>query len=98
MIKRIVRMAFLPEKVSDFLAIFDNSKQKIAEFDGCYSLSLYKDLHDDNVYYTISLWESEAHLDAYRKSELFKNTWQKTKVLFSEKPIAFSISLVDKVK
>jgi len=87
---RIVRMGFAPDKVEAFLELFKRSHQKIRSFPGCLRLELLQDAHDPSVYMTYSWWESEAALEQYRHSELFKATWAKTKVLFNAKPMAFS--------
>ncbi len=91
MLIRIVRMDFDPKRVDDFLALFESVKKKIAGFPGCSHLELCKDAHLDHVYYTFSKWESEDDLEAYRHSELFTDTWAKTKVLFGGKPMAYSL-------
>lgn len=91
MITRIVRMSFKKEEVKTFLEIFDGSKEKIRAFTGCEYLSLHQDHHHPNVYYTISRWENQAKLEEYRKSALFQATWTKTKLLFNDKPLAYSL-------
>ncbi|MEP5614438.1 MAG: antibiotic biosynthesis monooxygenase family protein [Cyclobacteriaceae bacterium] len=91
MLKRIVRMEFDPERVEDFLLLFEGVKEKIAAREGCTHLELCKDASDNNVYYTFSEWEREDDLESYRNSALFKETWTKTKVLFGGKPQAFSL-------
>jgi len=98
MIKRIVRMSFHEEKVPQFLDIFNQSKEKIANFEGCLALNLYQDVTQKNVFYTVSWWENEKSLENYRNSDLFYTTWQKTKVLFNDKPLAFSLQIFDEVK
>ncbi len=90
-ITRIVRLSFIPEKVGDFIAIFDTSKSLIRNFKGCKYLALKQDLHHSNVYYTFSIWENHEALEHYRQSELFNNTWAKTKILFDAKPSSFSL-------
>jgi heme-degrading monooxygenase HmoA len=91
MLTRIVRMSFKPELVSTFERLFDERKELIAGFDGCINLKLMQDLKKKNTFFTISLWEKEADLEAYRNSALFIDTWAKTKVLFNEKPSAWSL-------
>ena len=91
MIIRIVRMSFHPEKLNAFLDIYNRSMLKIRKFDGCTHLSLHRDLSATNTYFTISHWESPGHLEQYRKSDLFKNTWRMVKPLFNDKPEAFSL-------
>jgi quinol monooxygenase YgiN len=98
MIKRIVRLSFQPEKVQEFLQIFESSKQLISNFEGCLALSLYQDYEKKNVFYTESIWKSIEHLENYRNSELFQSTWLKTKVLFNEKPQAFSLAYFETIK
>ena len=84
-------MTFEEEKVGDFLQIFEDSKKKIRAFEGCLHLELMKDFNATNVFYTYSHWEGEEQLDEYRHSELFESTWAKTKQLFADRPMAFSM-------
>ncbi len=88
---RIVRMSFKPELVSDFLAMFEQVKPKIEAMPGCSGVELKQDLHLAHVFYTLSHWESEAHLNSYRNSALFAKTWAETKARFNEAPQAFSL-------
>jgi heme-degrading monooxygenase HmoA len=88
---RIVRMEFAPDKADDFLAVFEESRRQIRRFPGCEYLALCRDATDENVYYTHSRWRSAEDLEAYRQSELFRQTWARTKVLFGGKPKAYSL-------
>ena len=94
MIIRIVKMTFEPSKVHDFIEVFDASKERIRNFEGCSHLRLLNDINSSNIFFTYSYWESEAHLNAYRHSELFQATWARTKVLFAAKPEAWSVQAV----
>ena len=98
MIKRIVKLTFQAEQTEAFLTIFHESKNKIRAFPGCQHLELWRDKKQPHVFFTYSFWESEDNLEEYRHSELFRSTWAKTKVLFSGKPEAWSVSLVEKVE
>jgi len=98
MINRIVRLSFEPKLVNDFLVVFENSKNQIANFPGCQGLTLLKDATCNNVYYTYSLWLNESDLEKYRHSELFEITWAATKKLFNAKPMAFSTTVNQIVK
>ena len=98
MINRIVRMSFDPSKTQEFVALFDSVKDKIASFEGCEGLILLRDAEHENVYLTYSYWQSEAHLNKYRFSSLFKETWKGTKILFNDKPVAWSCLVEQKVK
>ena len=92
MLIRIVRMTFKPEEIDSFLAVFEASKDKIRNFEGCQYLELMQDANQSNVLITFSKWDNEAHLNSYRFSELFKSTWAKTKPLFEAPPVAFSMN------
>lgn len=94
MIVRIVKMTFQPEKVNDFLAVFEESKEKIRAFEGCEHLKLLRQTEDGNIFFTYSYWQAPEHLEAYRHSDLFKATWAKTKVLFEAKPEAWSTKIM----
>lgn len=84
-------MTFEEEKVRDFLNVFAESKNAIRHFPGCRHLELWRDRSRRNIFFTYSFWESETALENYRNSELFKNTWSRTKVLFAAKPEAWSV-------
>lgn len=91
MIVRIVKMSFAEENVKTFLELFEQRKQLIRGFDGCLHLELWQQSGVLNVFFTYSKWESEQHLDHYRYSELFKDTWARTKALFAGKAEAWSV-------
>ncbi|MCD6069167.1 MAG: hypothetical protein K0S33_3993 [Bacteroidetes bacterium] len=90
MITRIVKMTFAPEKVADFLALFNESKEQIAGFPGCSHLKLLNGTDNTNIFFTYSIWDSEESLNKYRDSELFASVWGRTKALFAAKPEAWS--------
>jgi heme-degrading monooxygenase HmoA len=54
-------------------------------------VKLLNEINHSNIFFTYSIWDSEEHLNNYRKSELFANVWEKTKVLFDAKPEAWSV-------
>ncbi len=95
MITRIVKMSFKPECAETFREIFDGSQKMISEFEGCLKLDLFRDLSDDSIYFTISLWSTENDLNNYRDSYLFKSTWSKVKPLFSKRAEAWSLVNAD---
>ncbi|MDN5200163.1 antibiotic biosynthesis monooxygenase family protein [Fulvivirgaceae bacterium BMA10] len=90
MLVRIVRMTFKEDCIDDFLKLFQKTSMKIRHFTGCTHLELLREYHHENIFITYSYWESEEALNNYRDSELFKEVWSNTKVLFAEKPVAFS--------
>lgn len=94
MIKRIVKMSFKPENIEDFKHIFKTNWQKIKGFEGCSHVELLQDEHAPNIFFTYSLWESETHLNNYRHSELFEKVWGATKILFNDKPQAWTVKEV----
>ena len=98
MINRIVRMTFDPDKLDEFIKVFNQSKSNIASFPGCHGLKLLQDSNEKNVYYTYSLWLHDESLQRYRKSELFKGVWADTRALFIDKPQAWSTEVIDNVK
>jgi quinol monooxygenase YgiN len=90
MIKRIVKMVFRADETDAFLHIFDAGCEEIRASGGCRHLELVRDRDDPRIFFTISIWENEASLDAYRKSDLFRRTWTATKMLFDDAPEAWS--------
>lgn len=96
MIKRIVKMTFRPEAVQTFLDdVFEESKNRIRAFSGCRHMELLRSVQEPDVLFTLSYWNGEEELEAYRRSELFRGTWEKTKVLFAEKAEAWTVEVID---
>lgn len=83
MITRIVQLTFQEHLVDEFLKSFEENGPKIRAFDGCHGVDLVQDMYRPYVFFTLSKWDNEDALNAYRNSELFKNTWKNTKALFS---------------
>ncbi len=97
MIIRIVKMSFYTSEIKLFIENFNNNKEKIRNFDGCRLLELYRDKNDASTFFTYSYWDSEAHLEAYRNSDLFKSVWEKTKIWFNKKPEAWSVDRIERL-
>lgn len=90
MIHRIVKMEFQPGKTTEFLTIFDKAQLYIRNTPGCLDLKLLRDVHNENIFFTLSIWENETALDQYRSSGFFSETWSKTRKLFANGPEAWS--------
>lgn len=91
MFVRIVKMSFHSDKIEEFLANFNEKKEYIRKSSGCRLLELYRDKTNPDIFFTYSYWETEEDLENYRNSELFKGVWAKTKILFNDKPVAWSV-------
>lgn len=91
MLKRIVKMQFAEGDDDQFLAVFAASAKLIRAVDGCHYLELLRDHNAPGTFFTLSFWRDEEALNAYRKSDLFKNTWDQTKPLFTERAVAWSV-------
>lgn len=94
MIRRIVHMEFAPEHVEAFLELFHETAPSIRSFPGCNELTLLQETERPGFMTTYSLWDDDDALQAYRNSDLFRNTWARTKVLFSGRPSAASYRIV----
>lgn len=92
---RIVKMIFRFEETQNFEELFNAVKPKIENQEGCNGVQLLRDIKDNRIYFTYSNWDSETHLQAYRNSELFAETWKKTKALFDGKPEAWSVDAIE---
>lgn len=84
-------MTFVPEKVPQFLSLFEERKAEIAAFPGCGHLELWQENGAGNIFFTYSLWDTEDDLENYRNSALFKDTWKRTKSLFEADAEAWSL-------
>ena len=88
---RVVRLEFEPQYVDSFLTFFEDFHHEIVNFKGCRSLKLMRDSENEQVFFTISEWESVDDLNRYRKSSLFKEVWPGVKSWMSGKPLAYSL-------
>jgi quinol monooxygenase YgiN len=95
---RIVRLHFLPEKRKDFQNIFEYGRNVVLSSEGCESLELLCDQDNPNVYYTISKWKSEKHLNTYRASEEFRNYWPEIKSCLKEKAEVWNLMSIEQLK
>lgn len=87
-------MSFQPEKVEDFKKIFESNWQFIKGFDGCHHVELLQDDNNPSIFFTYSLWDGPEAVEKYRQSELFARVWSATKLLFNDKPQAWSVKEV----
>ena len=90
MLLRIVKMEFDLAHVQAFDDLFSQSQARIKEMPGCHGVRLIKGLGDQPIRTTLSWWEHDADLQAYRKSSLFGEVWPRTKAMFSAPPVAWS--------
>ncbi|MDG1347346.1 MAG: antibiotic biosynthesis monooxygenase [Crocinitomicaceae bacterium] len=94
MITRIVKLQFQEDKIQEFLDFFETVKHKVNAFPGCKGMRLVQDNCNRQTIMTISDWETEAELNAYRDSETFGQVWPKIKPWFEKKPEAWTTKLV----
>ena len=90
MLLRIVKMEFDPARLEAFDHLFACVQAQIQAMPGCRQVRLLKEHGDEPIRTTLSWWEHESNLHAYRKSALFGEVWPKTKAMFSAPPVAWS--------
>lgn len=91
MIKRLVKMTFRADACEKFESIFEDYREKIAGASGCKHLELWRDVDQQNVYFTFSIWERLSDLEVYRNSETFKVVWPMTKALFDAPAVVHTV-------
>jgi quinol monooxygenase YgiN len=91
MLKRIVKLELKEEKVDDFVSLFHQRENTILSFDGCIEVGIYKDTESNSTYFTYSVWVDAVHLENYRHSAFFKETWGLAKTCFADKAKAWSL-------
>ncbi len=94
MIIRIVKLKFQKDKVADFLNLFDNVVTKVNAYPGCQQMHMVRDLNDETLFFTYSVWENTTALENYRNSTLFQTIWPQIKPWFLEKAEAWSTEKV----
>jgi heme oxygenase (mycobilin-producing) len=94
MIIRVVKMVFREEEIASFQQLFAERQSLIRHFEGCTHLELWQDARHKATFFTYSWWDSEEHLDNYRSSHFFDDTWKQTKEKFAQKPEAWTVQSV----
>lgn len=89
MIRRIVKLHFQPSYCKEFESSFNSVRKIVESSPGCRELSLLKST-TNNIYFTLSVWDTEQSLEAYRASLTFKNIWSQFKPHFASKAEAWS--------
>lgn len=99
MIKRIVRLT-LKDNTSKaaFEEIYNRRNPHKNGVQGCHDVKVMKDVNEENIYYTVSTWESNDDLEAYRHSDYFKETWPMVKAHLATRAKAFSLMEIDEKK
>ncbi|MCK6600447.1 MAG: antibiotic biosynthesis monooxygenase [Bacteroidetes bacterium] len=88
-------MKFSPAETSRFLDVFYQSRPVILSGFGCSRLELFRLPDDPDTVITLSEWESTGHLNRYRESEFFTETWKTIRPWMVEAPIAESWNPAD---
>lgn len=94
MITRIVKMTFQEKEIPAFQELFEERKHLIRNFEGCTHLELWQDKANPATFFTYSHWHTEDHLNTYRSSPFFADTWTLTKQKFAAKPEAWTVERV----
>ena len=90
---RLVKLCLQTERVSEFLSLFEVWAPAIRSQPGCRSMCLQVDVHNPALYFTISEWDNEDALNAYRNSSTFAQVWPATKRLFAAPAQAWSLEV-----
>ncbi|MGB1384135.1 MAG: putative quinol monooxygenase [Flavobacteriales bacterium] len=96
MIVRVVRLSLNRKDLAAFDALFHRHHADIESQFGCRGVELLTDPTDPSIRGTLSRWESEDALNAYRRSELFGVVWPATKALFSAPPEVWSYEVAER--
>jgi quinol monooxygenase YgiN len=90
MITRIVKLEIHPDHALGFRQLFHEKQADIAASTGCHEVRLVHTLDNSSTHFTISIWDSEDDLNAYRYSDLFAEIWPTVKPWFIEKAVAWT--------
>ena len=89
----MVRLTFSSETVDVFDALYAQFEPRIQAQPGCRMVRAMQVPGQPCQRATLSLWETQDDLEAYRKSTLFGEVWPATKALFAAPPEAQSYEL-----
>ena len=90
MIVRIVRLTLKQEHLTAFERLFHAHHDAIESQPGCRGVELLTDPAHPSVRATLSRWDAESDLNAYRSSALFGEIWPATKAMFDAPPMVWT--------
>ena len=90
MVIRIVELSIQKDKLPFAQKYLAEVAPKVRNSPGCTHLRILMDLHNPGHITTYSHWNTEADLNAYRKSDIFNNFWSQIKPLFEAPARAWS--------
>ncbi|MCY4172169.1 MAG: antibiotic biosynthesis monooxygenase [Bacteroidetes bacterium] len=90
MLLRLVRLTVQSDAGPLFLERFETIAPRIRQASGCLRLELWVDNTCHTTFTTYSEWDSESSLNAYIKSDVFKENWRLVKPLFAAPAVAHS--------
>ena len=90
MITRIIKLTvnITPE---DFLKYMSSIKSGFDDFEGCVQLEVLRGKIDEDVFFIYTIWENNAVLNKFRKSEFNKKFWRKLLDLSKSRPQVWSV-------
>src|SRR4051812_5724972 len=94
MIIRIVKLTMRSEEVETFANYFQTVCETIRHQPGCNMLQAWHDISDRRIFFTYSLWDTEADLNVYRDSAFFLQFWKTVKQWFDAKAEVWSFDKV----
>jgi len=89
-IVRVVRLTLAEEHIAAFERLFEAHHAAIEAQPGCRGVELLTDPDDPCVRATLSRWDAESDLHAYRSSALFGEIWPATKAMFEASPLVWT--------
>ena len=94
MITRIVKLSLDLKNISAFKTIFELNRVNISNQKECTLLELFQDIENPCIFF-LSTWNSVNELNIYRNSELFQEIWKEIKILFNNKPKAWTTKTIE---
>jgi len=85
-------MTIRSEERERFIQLFEIHREAISSMPGCQSLQIFHDLDSTCVFFTVSNWQTDDHLQQYRNSMVFKSLWPEVKSLFQSSAEAWTVN------
>lgn len=87
-------MTVKEENIDEYISFTASLKTRIKSFEGCQFLDILQDIDNPKIIFSYSLWDTVEHLEFYRASEFFRESWTTIKQWFDDKPEAWSTEML----
>ncbi len=65
------RFQSIPKHSVEVIQTLQGVTDKVKKIEGCINVHVYKDTHDENIFFLVEEWQKQRSMEEHAKSDLF---------------------------